>query len=214
MPRTTRFFRQAWANRALNFVYLYSLGWTPTAGGAPWEWSSRALNVQGYDLDIEENGVLRQTLSSGLKVLCRPQQILAVCRGADISCIIWFCDWIDRAGKPACSRKCAIRACADGVFLTAKTMICCGTGAPYWICASRVSAETRCYGVYLAGQMLSSLIFVVPDFRLALGDGAFYEVPEDGHFQHGRYRHVFATTIDGGLLRAGCNTGWANSTVT
>lgn len=65
------FFKQRWANRWLNCLVSIPLGLNPDC------WRVRHVifhhghnNVEGYDLDIEPNGVLRQPHSSAGNPLC------------------------------------------------------------------------------------------------------------------------------------------------
>lgn len=194
------FFRQAWANRALNFVICIPLGLDADCWRVRHvECHHAHLNVQGYDLDIEENGVLRQTPFQRIKRFMQAQQYYwPFVAALTFPCIIWFFDWIDRAGKTRVQPKMRHQGVRGwGVFLTAKTLhLLLALALPYWILRQQGIGGDTLLWCYLAGQMLSSLIFVVLILGSHWAMGTFYEVPEDGHFQHGRYRHVFATTID------------------
>jgi len=194
------FFRQQWANRALNMVICIPLGLDPDCWRVRHvECHHAHLNVKGFDLDIEENGVLRQTPFQRIKGFMRAQQYYwPFVAALTFPCIIWFFDWIDRAGKTRVRPKMRHQGMSGWrIFLTAKALhLLLALIVPYWILHPQgISAEMLLL-CYVGSQMLASLIFVVLILGSHWAMGTFYEVPAEGRFNHGRYRHVFATTID------------------
>lgn len=194
------FFRQQWANRALNTVICIPLGLDPDCWRVRHvECHHAHLNVKDFDLDIEENGVLRQTPFQRIKSFMHAQQYYwPFVAALTFPCIIWFYDWYDRSGKTPVRPKMRHQGLTGwAIFLTAKALhLQLALAIPFWVLRQQgVSTETLLL-CYLGSQMLSSLIFVVLILGSHWAMGTFYEAPTDGRFKHGRYRHVFATTID------------------
>jgi len=194
------FFRQQWANRALNMVICIPLGLDPDCWRVRHvECHHAHLNVKGFDLDIEENGVLRQTPFQHIKGFMRAQQYYwPFVAALTFPCIIWFFDWYDRAGKTRVRPKMRHHGVAGwSLFLVTKTLhLLLALIVPFLVLHPQGIGVQTLLLCYLGSQMLSSLIFVVLILGSHWAMGTFYETPADGRFNHGRYRHVFATTID------------------
>lgn len=194
------FFRRPWANRLLNIVVSIPLGMDSDC------WRVRHVifhhahvNVQHYDLDIEENGVLRQSPYHRFRFFMRAQRYYwPMVASLTFPCIIWFFDWSDRAGKTQVTRNMAFQGVKGwGVFLLSKALhALLALAIPYWLLSPAIISGGSLLLVYLLSQMLSSLIFVVLILGSHWAKGTFYQAPEDGLFRHGRYQHTFATTVD------------------
>lgn len=194
------FFRSQRANRLLNMVVSIPLGLDPDCWRVRHvECHHADLNVRHYDMDIEENGVLRQTPFQRFRRFMQLQQFYWPAVAAlTFPCIIWFFDWCDRAGATRVQPKMRLQGVRGwSAFVLSKSLhLLLALALP---CAL-LSASGVGFGslllVYLVSQMVSSLIFVVLILGSHWAMGTFYEAPEDGHFDHGRYQHVFATTVD------------------
>jgi len=194
------FFRRQSANRLLNGIICIPLGLDPDCWRVRHvECHHAHLNIQGYDLDIEENGVLRQTPFQRLRRFMYAQQYYwPFVAALTFPCIIWFFDWRDRAGKTPVRAKMRHQGWRGWLlFLTIKAAhLLLAFVIPWWVLSPQGIAPEALLLSYLLGQMLPSLIFVVLILGAHWAKGNFYQPPVDGQFHHGRYRHVFATTID------------------
>ncbi|KAA9000115.1 acyl-CoA desaturase [Affinibrenneria salicis] len=193
-------FRRQWANRLLNIVVSIPLGMDPDC------WRVRHIlfhhahvNVQHYDLDIEENGVLRQSPFHRFRFFMRAQRFYwPLVAALTFPCIIWFFDWRDRAGKTPVTPKMAAQGAAGWlIFLLSKALhALLALALPWLLLTPAPLSAGALLLVYLASQMLASLIFVVLILGSHWAKATFYQPPEDGIIRHGRYQHTFATTVD------------------
>jgi len=193
------FLSSARANRLLNMVISLPLGMDPEC------WRVRHVifhhpytNVQGYDLDIEENGALRQTPFQRWKPLMRWQRFYwPVVAALTFPTIIWVFDWIDRAGlTPVGSRMHTAGWRGWAGFLCAKSAhlgLC--LGLPFYFCAAPMGIAALLL-TYFLSQAGASLLFVLLILGTHWAKGKFFLPPADGRFAHGRYEHQFATTFD------------------
>ncbi len=194
------FFKQAWANRLLNRLITVPLGLDPDC------WRVRHvifhhahINVEGYDLDIEENGVLRQTPFQRWKPFMRMQRFYwPLVAAMTFPYIIWVFDWQDRAGMTRVAHKMS-RSGAQGwgIFLFTKLMhVLIALVIPIAICQSMGIGWGTVLLVYLLSQMFSSFLFVMLILGTHWAKAKFYQAPEEGGLPHGWYYHVFSTSFD------------------
>jgi linoleoyl-CoA desaturase len=193
------FLRGARANRLLNMLISLPLGMDPEC------WRIRHVifhhpytNVQGYDLDIEENGVLRQTPFQRWKPFMRWQRFYwPLVAAMTFPTIIWVFDWQDRAGlTPVGARMHSQGWRGWAGFLLAKAAhVVLSLGLPLYFCADRIGAGTVVFA-YFFSQTGASLLFVLLILGTHWAKGKFFQAPPDGAFAHGRYEHQFATTFD------------------
>ncbi|MDE1167729.1 MAG: acyl-CoA desaturase [Pseudomonas sp.] len=193
------FFKRRWANRWLNCMVSIPLGLDPDC------WRVRHVifhhghnNVEGYDLDIEPNGVLRQTPFQRWKPFMRVQRYYwPVVAAMTFPYYIWWFDWLDRAGYTPVTRRMSQHGVRGwSVFVSGKgTHLALALLIPLWVLPPTISAFDIVW-VYLGSQMLSSLLFVMLIIGTHWAKATFYQVPKSCVLPHGRYRHVFATTLD------------------
>ncbi len=101
------FFRAAWANRLVGRLMTLPLGIDPDY------WRVRHVqfhhayaNVEHYDLDTEENGVLRQSPFQGWRKHMRYQHLYwPMVAALSLPYISWIFDWSDRLGKTPLKAK-------------------------------------------------------------------------------------------------------------
>lgn len=190
-------FRQAWANRWLNLLVTIPLGLDADC------WRVRHIifhhahtNIQHYDLDIEENGVLRQTPFQRWKPIMRWQHYYwPLVAAFTFPSLIWFYDWADRAGFTQAQHKMRYQGIRGwGVFLLSKALhVGMTLVIPY--CVLNVSLGSL-LALYLTSQLLASLVFVMLILGTHWGRATYYQAPADGCMAHGFYTHTFNTTYD------------------
>lgn len=193
------FFKRRWANRWLNCLVSIPLGLDPEC------WRVRHVifhhgynNVEGYDLDIEPNGVLRQTPFQRWKPFMRVQRFYwPLVAAMTFPYYIWLFDWLDRAGQTPVARRMALQGARGwSLFVFGKGMhLLLALLIPLCVLPSTISALYIVL-IYLGCQMLSSLLFVMLIIGTHWAKAKFYQAPESGVLPSGRYSHVFATTID------------------
>lgn len=193
------FFKQARLNHWLNFVVSIPLGLDADC------WRVRHVifhhaynNIEGYDPDIEPNGVLRQTPFQQRKIFMRLQQYYwPIVAALTFPYYIWLFDWLDRAGKTRMTPKMMLQGSKGwGVFLLSKLAhFTLALAIPLWLMPPEISA-TAIWLTYLLSQMLSSLVFVMLIVGTHWAKANFYQAPEQGKMVHGWYQHLFATTFD------------------
>ncbi|AHG22111.1 linoleoyl-CoA desaturase [Chania multitudinisentens RB-25] len=190
------FFKRASLNHWLNFFVSMPLGLDADC------WRVRHVifhhaynNIEGYDPDIEANGVLRQTPFQRRKAFMRVQQYYwPLVAALTFPYYIWLFDWLDRAGKTRITPKMRLQGAQGwGMFLLSKLAhFTLALVIPLWL-MSPVLGITTVLLVYLLSQMLSSLVFVMLIVGTHWAKARFYQAPA---VQHGWYQHVFSTTFD------------------
>lgn len=193
------FFRTRWANVLINRLVSIPLGMDPDC------WRVRHVifhhshtNIAGYDPDIDENGILRQTPFQRWRPIMRMQHAYwPIVAALTFPWYIWLVDWLDRAGKTRVTAHMAQQGWYGWViFLGSKSAhFILALGIPIYFLSATLSAMTIIM-VYLLCQMLSSLIFVMLIVGTHWAKANFFEAPETGCIAHDRYHHVFATTFD------------------
>jgi linoleoyl-CoA desaturase len=193
------FFKRAQLNRWLNFFVSMPLGLDADC------WRVRHVlfhhaynNIEGYDPDIEANGVLRQTPFQRRKVFMRLQQYYwPLVAALTFPYYIWLFDWLDRAGKTRITPKMMHHGAKGwGIFLLSKLgHFTLALAIPLWLMPPAVSAWTILL-TYLLSQMLSSLVFVMLIVGTHWAKANFYQPPQQGKMMHDWYQHVFSTTLD------------------
>ncbi|ALB63050.1 Linoleoyl-CoA desaturase [Cronobacter condimenti 1330] len=155
-------------------------------------------NIQGYDPDIDENGVLCQTPFQRWKPVMRYQHLYwPLVTALTFPWYAWYMDWRDRLGETAFTRHLPHPG-AKGVmlFLLLKgAHFLLALGLPALTLAGTVSLPGL-LAVYLASQMLVSALFVSLLIGTHWAKGHFYPTPEKKAVPHSPYHHAFATTFD------------------
>lgn len=193
-------FRHGWANRWLNFWVTIPLGLDPDC------WRVRHIlfhhthtNIRHYDLDIEENFLLRQTPYQRWYPFMRWQHLYwPLIAAMTFPALIWGYDWFDRFHFTRVAPKMRHQG-AKGIclFLLSKVLhLCLALLLPYWFLSPYGIGIGTLLTVYLFSQMLASLIFVVLILGTHWAKATFYTAPESGRMAQGFYTHTFSTTYD------------------
>lgn len=193
-------FKQEWANRWLNFFVTLPLGIDPDC------WRVRHIvlhhaytNIQHYDLDIEENGVLRQTPFQRWIPLMRWQHFYwPIVAAFTFPSLIWFYDWADRAGFTQAQRKMRYQGIKGwAIFILSKALhLSISLAIPYLILAPKGISFSTLLLLYLLSQLFASFIFVMLILGTHWGRATYYQAPPEGVMPHGFYTHTFNTTYD------------------
>lgn len=193
------FFKRASLNHWLNFFVSIPLGLDADC------WRVRHVifhhaynNIQGYDPDIEPNGVLRQTPFQRRQSFMRWQSYYwPLVAALTFPYYIWLFDWLDRAGKTRMTPKMLHHGVKGwGIFLLSKLLhFTLALAVPFWLLPSSVSLSAILL-TYLISQMLASLVFVMLIVGTHWAKAKFYQAPAAGAITHGWYHHVFSTTFD------------------
>lgn len=193
------FFRSAWANALVGRIVSIPLGLDPDC------WRVRHVifhhthtNIAGYDPDIDENGLLRQTPFQRWKPFMRLQHwYWPLIAAFTFPWYIWLVDWLDRAGLTRVTAKMAQRGIKGWtIFLVSKGLhFLLALAIPAYFLSAEVSFSTLLI-IYLSCQMLSSLLFVMLIVGTHWAKSHFFEPPAVGNMPHSWYQHVFTTTFD------------------
>lgn len=193
-------FKQATANRWINFWITIPLGLDPDC------WRVRHIifhhahtNIRYYDLDIEENFLLRQTPYQRWYPFMRWQHIYwPFIAAMTFPALIWGYDWLDRFKFTRVAAKMRHQGSKGiGLFLLSKLLHLIFTIIiPTLLLADTGIGISTILGGYLASQMFASLIFVVLILGTHWAKATFYLAPEQGNMPHGFYTHTFSTTYD------------------
>lgn len=193
-------FRSRLANRIFGRIVTLPLGIDPDY------WRTRHVdyhhiypNIESYDLDMEENGVLRQTPFQKWYPHMRFQQYYwPITAALSLPYIAWVFDWSDRLGKtPLVEKKLLTGWQGWGLFLGSKILhFTIALIIPIAIFSSHGIGWLAILATYLITQMLSSLIVVSLLLGTHWSKPHFYHAPKDGKMQHGWYHHNFTTSCD------------------
>jgi len=193
------FFRSGWVNALIGRIVSVPLGLDPDC------WRVRHVifhhthtNIAGYDSDIDENGLLRQTPFQRWKPFMRFQHgYWPLIAAFTFPWYIWLVDWLDRTGRTRVTPKMAQQGLRGwAVFLLSKGLhFLLALLIPAYVLSAEFSFFTILI-IYLACQMVSSLLFVMLIVGTHWAKSQFFEPPEVGNMPHTWYQHVFATTFD------------------
>lgn len=193
------FLRGKKANAWLNRLVAVPLGLDPDC------WRVRHVrfhhgytNIEFYDPDTAENGLLRQTPWQRWRPFMRLQRYYWPGIAAlTFPWYIWVVDWLDRGGLTPVTRHLAERGSKGWAgFLFGKfshTMFC--LVLPVGFMAERFSVAAI-LATYLLSQMISSLIFVMLIMGTHWAKGHVQLPPKDGKMSEGRLAHIFSTSFD------------------
>ncbi|EOI3551849.1 fatty acid desaturase [Cronobacter turicensis] len=157
----------------------------------------RYANIEHYDLDTEENGILRQTPFQRWRGWMRFQHLYwPLVAALSLSWIGIVFDWADRLGRtPLQAERLLPGVRGWGAFIFSKIAhLTLMLGVPImaghnlWMVA----------GVYLLIQMCASLLVVFLLLGTHWAGTTFYQAPEGESQQmtHGWYHHNFTTACD------------------
>ncbi|CNF41135.1 fatty acid desaturase family protein [Yersinia similis] len=193
------FFRTRWANVLINRLVAIPVGLDPDC------WRVRHVifhhthtNIEHYDPDIDENGVLRQTPFQRWKPFMRAQHFYwPLVAAMTFPWYIWLVDWLDRAGKTRVTTRMDHQGGRGwGIFLFSKgAHLLLALVIPSVVLSGHISFMTI-LAVYLLCQMLSSWLFVMLIVGTHWAKAKFFQAPEQGSMPHNGYQHIFATTFD------------------
>lgn len=193
------FFRSKSANRVIGALASLPLGLDPEC------WRVRHVlmhhvgnNVIGYDPDMEENGILRQSRFQRLRPLMRYQRYYwPLVAALTFPWYIWLFDWLDRAGQTRVGARMRLQGLRGwAAFLLVKMgHFLLALALPLYLLSPSLGVGTVVL-VYLLCQMLSSLVFVMLIIGSHWAKGNSYQPTGQGKLPHSRYAHLFATTCD------------------
>lgn len=192
------FFKTAKANIWLNHIVTIPLGIDPEC------WRIRHViqhhpytNIEYYDLDIEYNGVLRQTPYQVHHWFMRYQRYYwPLVAGMTFPAIIWCFDWQDRLGLKFDKNKFTYNGIRGwAAFLAIKCLHVIMTLVIPYIFCPQFSLGFIIF-TYCISQIFASLIFVILILGSHWAKATFYQAPKDHHMPHGSTQHVFNTTLN------------------
>lgn len=193
-------FRSRLANRLVGRLVTLPLGIDPDY------WRTRHVdyhhiypNIESYDLDMEEKGVLRQTPFQTWYPHMRYQQYYwPITAALSLPYIAWFFDWSDRLGKtPLVEKKLLTGWQGWCLFLSSKILhFIIALVIPILVLADHGIGWPTVLSTYLMTQMLASLIVVSLLLGTHWSKPTFYPAPHHGKMQHGWYHHNFTTSCD------------------
>ncbi|KAB1045934.1 acyl-CoA desaturase [Cronobacter sakazakii] len=155
-------------------------------------------NIQGYDPDIDENGVLCQTPFQRRKPFMRAQHLYwPLVAALTFPWYAWWMDWRDRLGETPFTRHLPHQGAGGALlFLLLKAAhFWLALGLPMLLLDEAITFPTV-LAVYLISQMLVSALFVSLLIGTHWTKGHFYPAPADNMMPHSVYHHAFATTFD------------------
>jgi len=193
------FLRGEKANAWLNRLITVPLGLDPDC------WRVRHVlfhhnytNIEGYDPDTAENGLLRQMPRQRRWPFMRWQRFYwPLVAALTFPWYIWVMDWLDRGGLTPVTRHLAQQGIRGwGIFLGGKLahFVFCLL-IPAWALSGSLTF-TVVLSLYLLSQMISSLIFVMLIIGTHWAKGHRQSPPVGGKIAQGKLAHAFATTCD------------------
>lgn len=193
------FLKSKKANAWLNRIAAIPLGLDPDC------WRVRHVrfhhgftNIECYDPDTAENGLIRQTPWQRWRPFMRMQRYYwPLVAALTFPWYIWFVDWLDRGGYTPVAPHLAQQGIIGWTFfLTGKALhVAFSLVLPMWLLADRFSTGSILL-TYILCQMISSLIFVMLIIGTHWAKGCAQLPPEGGKMVQGRLSHTFATTFD------------------
>lgn len=156
-------------------------------------------NVEGHDLDIEENGILRQAPKQKWLPHMRFQHLYwPFTASLALFYMAWYFDWRDRLGKTPLV-TCGILMGWRGwlVFLSNKIfhLILCLL-VPYLFASAHGLSWGWVLLAYFVAQMIASLVIVFLFLGTHWVNPTFHEPDENNQINCGWYLHCFGTTCD------------------
>ena len=193
------FLRGEKANAWLNRVIAIPLGMDPDC------WRVRHVlfhhhytNIDSYDPDTAENGLLRQMPQQRWRAFMRWQRFYwPVVAALTFPWYIWVMDWLDRGGFTPVTRHLAQQGISGWCcFLSGKLahLVFC-VFIPVWLLAGHLSLMAI-LGIYFLCQMISSMVFVTLIIGTHWAKGHNPQPSNDGKLATGKLAHAFATTCD------------------
>lgn len=193
-------FRSRRANRIFGRLVTLPLGLDPDY------WRTRHVeyhhiypNIEFYDLDAEENGVIRQTPFQKWFPHMRFQQYYwPFVVSLSLPYIAWVFDWSDRLGKtPLVEKKLLTGWLGWALFLGSKILHFILTLViPILVLSSYGIGWPTIVATYFLTQMLASIIVVSLLLGTHWATPTFYNAPVNGKMAHGWYHHNFTTSCD------------------
>lgn len=193
-------FKSKWANRLFGRIVTVPLGIDPDY------WRVRHVdfhhlypNIEHYDLDMEENGFLRQTpFQRWFPHMKYQHYYWPLVAALSLPYIAWIYDWSDRLGKTAIRQSPPLTGCVGWIiFLASKILhFIIALIIPIMVVEQHGISWQIVLCTYFLTQMLASLIVIMLLLGTHWANPRFYTVPEKGKMKHGWYYHNFMTTCD------------------
>ena len=156
-------------------------------------------NIAPHDLDIEENGIFRQTPFQRWRPYMRYQhRYWPLIAALSLPWIAWVFDWRDHLGRtPLHDRKLLRGARGWGVFLASKLAhLTLALLLPSLMLAEHGIGWPVVLACYLLAQMGASLLVVFLLLGTHWAQASFHEAPAGGRLAQDWYTHNFATACD------------------
>ncbi|MFT0211956.1 acyl-CoA desaturase [Pseudomonas sp. F1_0610] len=198
-------FRKRWMNRCFSRLVTLPLGVDPDY------WRVRHTqfhhvypNIEPYDLDMEENGILRQSPYQEWKPHMRYQLwYWPLVAALSLPYIAWVFDWSDRLGKTQLKYTSVLRGVSGWVvFISFKLLhLIIALVLPIYFASAHGISTGTVVLIYCLAQMLCSLVVVLLLLGTHWAEAKFYQLPEGGKMSIGWYALNFNTTCDWHLPR-------------
>lgn len=193
------FFRAPWANRLVGRLVTLPLGVDPDYWRVRHvDFHHASANVEHYDLDTEENGILRQTPFQRWRAHMRYQHIYwPLIAALSLPYVAWVFDWSDRLGKTPLTSKGVLPGCQGwALFLVSKVChVVLVLGLPLILAQYNGVGWSVVLLAYAVSQMCASLLVVYLLLGTHWAEAQFYRVTETT-MPHGWYQHNFSTACD------------------
>lgn len=194
-------FRSRRANRIFGRLVTLPLGVDPHY------WQVRHVdyhhiypNIENYDLDMEENGIFRQTPFQKWYPHMRFQPFYwPLVASLSLPYIAWIFDWSDHLQKTPLAKDKKTLTGFKGwcLFLISKILhFTVAVFIPMIILSASGINWYSVLLVYFLAQMLASLIVVFLFLGTHWANPEFYTAPEDGKMLHGWYHQQLTTCCD------------------
>ncbi|WP_059412913.1 fatty acid desaturase family protein [Cupriavidus basilensis] len=156
-------------------------------------------NIEGRDLDMEENFFLCQTPFQKRRAHHRCQHLYwPLIAALSMPYVGWVYDWSDRLGLTPVGKRRALRGAGGWLLFVATKLahFALMLVLPAWILSRMGIGWSAALGTYVVAQMAASCLVVGLLLGTHWADVAFYREPPGGTMPHGRREHGLYTAVD------------------
>lgn len=156
-------------------------------------------NIEHYDLDIEENGIFRQTPFQQWRGFMRYQHIYwPLIAALSLSWVALVFDWADRTGRTRLRENNVLSGWQGWLlFLLSKLLhLTVMIGLPLAIAHTHGISISTILFTYLVSQMMASMLVVYLLLGTHWAETKFFTPPANHQMPHGWYQHNFMTACD------------------
>lgn len=195
-------FKQRWLNRCFSRLVTFPLGVDPDY------WRVRHTqfhhvypNIEPYDLDMEENGILRQSPHQKWRAYMRYQLYYwPFVAALSLPYIAWVFDWSDRFGKTQLKYTSALQGPRGWLIFVAFKLLhlIVALLIPWYFAQQHGISSGSVLLTYLAAQMFCSLVVVLLLLGTHWAEAKFYraDAQHNGKMPLGWYALNFNSTCD------------------